>query len=93
MVNIFVLVDFSPDVRVGPAPGSADGGEREASLDLALYVRDALRLDTSTDPLAPPPLTNPPPDRSDLLDDADPVAVGEHWAAWWRTALAFEARW
>lgn len=67
----------------------------EPALDLALYVRDALRLDTSTDPLAPPPLINRPPDRSNLLDstDFDVDGVVEEWAAWWRTALAFEARW
>ena len=64
----------------------------EASLDLALYVRDAVGLDTSGDPLAPPPLTHQPLDQSYLLDGTDADAVAEHWAAWWRTSLAFEAR-
>ena len=57
-----------------------------ASLDLALFVRDALRLDTSADPLAPPSLTIRPPDRSSLLDGMDADRVVEQWAAWWRTA-------
>jgi hypothetical protein len=64
----------------------------EASLDLALYVRDALRLDTR-DPLSPPGLVDSPPDRSDLLDGSEPGDVSQQWAAWWRTALAFETRW
>lgn len=40
----------------------------EATLVQALFIRDALRLDTSGDPLAPPPLmSSRPPDRSHLL--------------------------
>jgi len=64
----------------------------EASLDFALYVRDALRLDTTSHSLAPPLLHPQPPDRSDLLDGAELAALAGEWAAWWRTALAFEAR-
>lgn len=78
--------------RVG-SPSWSLSVSNEGSLDLALYVRDALGLDTGDDPLAPPPLSHRPPDRSRLLDGSEPSDVVEQWAAWWRTALAFEARW
>ncbi|GAA4286426.1 hypothetical protein [Georgenia daeguensis] len=64
-----------------------------ATLDLALFVRDAVGLDTSDDPLAPPPLASRPPDHSDLLDGQSRTEVARQWAAWWRAALAFETRW
>jgi hypothetical protein len=50
-----------------------------AILDEALYVRDALRLDTSGYPLAPPPLASSPRDHSRLLDGQPQAKVAQQW--------------
>lgn len=48
-----------------------------ATLDQALYVRDALSLETPDDALATPALLGPPPDRSHLLDGQSRVKVAQ----------------
>ncbi len=59
---------------------------------LALYVRDALRLDTAADALSPPPLLRQPPDRSGLLTAPERVEAAEQWRAWWRTVVHYAGR-
>jgi hypothetical protein len=80
-------------VRRSGSPSWSLSVSDEGSLDQALFVRDALGLDTADDPLAPPALASRPPDYSDLLDGQSRAEVALAWAAWWRAALAFEARW
>lgn len=53
----------------------------------ALFVRDALRLDTSADDAAPPPLAAPVPDRSNRLPaDGRPGALSA-WLGVWHTLV------
>ncbi|PYG02347.1 hypothetical protein SAMN05216184_101820 [Georgenia satyanarayanai] len=56
-----------------------------------LFVRDALRLEVD-EPTAPPPLDPAAPDHRDLLTAAERARAAEQWQAWWRAALAHEAR-
>lgn len=53
----------------------------------ALFVRDALRLDTSADDAAPPPLAAPVPDRSDRLADEARSGALSAWLGVWHTLI------
>jgi hypothetical protein len=57
---------------------------------LAIYIRDALRLDTSGDPMSPPPLTSRPPDASALLTGEERRQAAVDWSVWWRNVLRFD---
>lgn len=53
----------------------------------ALFVRDALRLDTSADDAAPPRLTAAVPDRSGRLADAARSGALSAWLGVWHTLI------
>lgn len=53
----------------------------------ALYVRDALRLDTTADDAAPPPLAADVPDRSPYLGDAARTGAVNAWTGVWHSLL------
>lgn len=57
-----------------------------------LYVRDALGLPVEPAPGTPPRLAGEVPDRSDILEGTARDHAGPHWARWWRSLIAQEAR-
>lgn len=53
----------------------------------ALYVRDALGLDTSADDVVPPALATEVPDRSDRLARVDRSSAGDAWLGVWHALV------
>ncbi|HEY8720940.1 hypothetical protein [Pengzhenrongella sp.] len=57
----------------------------------ALYIRDALGLDTSADDVSPPPLSHRPPDRRKLLSESERSRASSQWLPWWQAILTQES--
>lgn len=53
-----------------------------------LFVRDALRLDTTAEETSPPPLVPYPADHSSILTSLERQRVEELWPEWWRAHVA-----
>ncbi len=58
---------------------------------VALYVRDALRLDLAPTPALPPALTGVVPDRREILSPAELDRAAAQWPRWWDALLAAAA--
>lgn len=59
---------------------------------VALYVRDALRLELPVDGVVPPPLEPAPPERRDVLSGDQRADAAAQWLDWWRLVVAHEVR-
>ncbi len=59
---------------------------------VALYARDALRLQVPLSPGVPPALEGPVPDRRQVLDAEKRNQAGLQWTDWWNGLVADEAR-
>lgn len=59
---------------------------------VALYVRDALRLEPPVDAQVPPRLDPLPPERSDVLSGDQRADAAAQWLDWWRLVVAHEVR-
>ncbi len=59
---------------------------------VALFVRDAVRLEVPDNPVVPPALAAEVPDRCSVLDDEQRRAAGRQWTSWWRAVVSDEVR-
>lgn len=67
------------------------GHDVDQVLHVALYFRDALRLETDGGPWDPPPLAGNVPDRSQVLGPVAAEAATGQWASWWHEVVELQA--
>jgi len=59
---------------------------------VALFVRDAARLDVPASPVNPPRLEGDLPDHSALRDSERRATAGAFWTGWWQAVVAQDVR-
>lgn len=69
-------------MRPAGRPSWSLGVGDDHQLELALFVRDAAGLVVAGDGVPPPLVVRPP--LAEVLEGADPTAVGKDWLRWWR---------